>query len=256
LARSAPSGGNGSGARHGPPVGRGRAEPGVPTSLIACFKPSPRVSGPCPFASSTQSRGMSQAAQCRKVPPGASGSLYSRTKLRVPSGVPRQCNGGETLSPSDVYRFGISPPWLKGRAGQLQCHAALQQKNTPSPTTTPAPAGGSSKTTLRHWGRLHRVAALWNVPVRVAVRRYCSNERRNSPSRSCANWWSGSRTRMAERPLRGLAAISSPRDHDRSRLGIVETACTTYMVLTASPKKCEQVLEHGRAGGHGCGELR
>jgi hypothetical protein len=37
---------------------------------------------------------------------------------------------------------------LKGRAGQLQCHAVLQQKNTPSPTTTPVLGGDSFNTTI------------------------------------------------------------------------------------------------------------
>ena len=41
---------------------------------------------------------------------GASGSSQARRKLRVPSGTPVQTSGGDRLSPSQVYSFGISPP--------------------------------------------------------------------------------------------------------------------------------------------------
>jgi hypothetical protein len=63
------------------------------------------------------------------MPPGASGSWQSRTKLAVPSGVPRQRNGGETLSRSHVYRFGISPPCSNAGLVSSNAMSSSQQKS-------------------------------------------------------------------------------------------------------------------------------
>ena len=41
------------------------------------------------------------------------GSSHSRTKLRVPSGAPDHCRGGERFSPSQVNRRGIAAPASK-----------------------------------------------------------------------------------------------------------------------------------------------
>src|ERR1700722_8997001 len=46
--------------------------------------------------------------QWSKVPVGASGSSTIRTKLLVFGGISKKAKGGETLLPSQVYRFGIN----------------------------------------------------------------------------------------------------------------------------------------------------
>src|SRR5262245_44245645 len=53
---------------------------------------------------------MPHATQWTNVPPGASGSSTSRASCRVPDGTPATCSGGETFSPSQVYRRGMVPP--------------------------------------------------------------------------------------------------------------------------------------------------
>src|SRR2546421_6438738 len=53
---------------------------------------------------------MSNTAQCRKVPEGASGSSTTRTRLPVPAGTSDHDKGGEISAPSQVYCAGISPP--------------------------------------------------------------------------------------------------------------------------------------------------
>ena len=58
---------------------------------------------------------MSNTAQCRKVPEGASGSSTTSTRLPVPGGTPDHDKGGEMSAPSQVYCAGISP--LGGMAG-------------------------------------------------------------------------------------------------------------------------------------------
>lgn len=89
--------------------------------MIACLKPSPRVSGPCPFASSTRSRGMSQAARCRKVPPGASGSCTaerscaSRPASLASAMAARRCRR-QTSTASGSRRLG-------SKAGLVSCNA-------------------------------------------------------------------------------------------------------------------------------------
>jgi len=57
--------------------------------------------------------GMSKAAQWWNVSAGASGSSQISRKLRVPSRAPDHAKGGDTLSPSQVYFFGMSPPCRK-----------------------------------------------------------------------------------------------------------------------------------------------
>ena len=47
----------------------------------------------------------------------APGGYSTAAKLFVPSGVPDQARGGETSSPSQVNRLGISPLW--GKAGDV-----------------------------------------------------------------------------------------------------------------------------------------
>ncbi len=39
--------------------------------------------------------------------------VADQQEVRVPSGTPDQAKGGDTLSPSQVYFFGMSPPWRK-----------------------------------------------------------------------------------------------------------------------------------------------
>src|SRR6202045_1072651 len=58
---------------------------------------------------------MSNTAQCRNVPEGASGSSTTRTRLPAPAGTSDHDNGGEIAAPSQVYCAGISP--LGGIAG-------------------------------------------------------------------------------------------------------------------------------------------
>src|SRR5258705_12213068 len=53
---------------------------------------------------------MSNTAQCRKVPEGASGSSTTRTRLPVPAGTSDHDNGGEISALSQGYCAGISPP--------------------------------------------------------------------------------------------------------------------------------------------------
>ena len=58
---------------------------------------------------------MSNTAQCRNMPEGASGSSTTRTRLPVSAGTSDHDNGGEISAPSQVYCAGISP--LGGIAG-------------------------------------------------------------------------------------------------------------------------------------------
>jgi hypothetical protein len=56
---------------------------------------------------------MPQASQWMKRPPGASGSSRISTSDRVSAGGADHDSGGKRSSPSQVWRWGIVPPWAK-----------------------------------------------------------------------------------------------------------------------------------------------
>src|SRR5436305_1200802 len=60
---------------------------------------------------------MSNTAQWRNTPEGASGSSTTRTRLPVPAGTSDHDKGGEMSAPSQVYCAGMSP--FGGMAGLL-----------------------------------------------------------------------------------------------------------------------------------------
>src|SRR5208282_5788083 len=72
---------------------------------------------------------MSNAAQWRNTPDGASGSSMTRTRLFVPSGNPDHVSGGEISAPSQVYCDGISPPG--GIAGLTSSRGMAVSSNLP-----------------------------------------------------------------------------------------------------------------------------
>src|ERR1039458_7972099 len=55
--------------------------------------------------------GMFQMSQCVHVPMGASGSSTIRARDCVPAGASSQLSAGERSAPSQVYFFGITPPF-------------------------------------------------------------------------------------------------------------------------------------------------
>src|SRR5215211_6556035 len=70
-----------------------------PYTTLFRSSPSPPVTG-----------SMFQASQCVNVPTGASGSSTTSTSARVPAGGSLQDGAGETSSPSQACREGISSP--------------------------------------------------------------------------------------------------------------------------------------------------
>src|SRR5450759_4601618 len=94
---------------HGPPY------PARPQSLRPASVPDGR---PCRMASSASAVAVGcrlYRIQCTHVVFGASGSGASGSstisaRLFVPAGTPDQASGGDTSSPSQVYRLGTAPP--------------------------------------------------------------------------------------------------------------------------------------------------
>jgi hypothetical protein len=87
------------------------------------FCPSLGAGSPSPSPSAAGSS--PQAIQCVKTPPGASGSSTTSASDRVPSGMCVQRSGGETSSPSQVWRLGMA--WAFSNAPVSRANSAISR---------------------------------------------------------------------------------------------------------------------------------
>ena len=72
--------------------------------------------------------------QWRNPPPGASGSKTVSENEAVCAGGAVHRSAGEMLAPSQVYRFGIVPPWWN--AGDVSTNAATSEATIATHTVT------------------------------------------------------------------------------------------------------------------------
>src|SRR5215218_2073485 len=86
--------------------GHGPAYVAEPADDVAWVPPA----GTPPSPDDEVAGGTSSTTQCVNVPDGASGSSTTRANAAASSGTSVQASGGDTSSPSQVYRCGIGPP--------------------------------------------------------------------------------------------------------------------------------------------------
>src|ERR671935_1293709 len=133
FARPAPSSRSASSAyrrktyrwRPWPGGGHGPRYPVAPKSFCPSYGArspslSPSVAGSSP-----------QAIQCVKTPPGASGSSTTSANDRAPSGTFDQRSGGETSSPSQLWRLGIA--WAFSNALLSSTNSAISRSDGAPP---------------------------------------------------------------------------------------------------------------------------